>query len=256
MTSNATTTNSSSRSSSHFKIDSLTAPNTRPRQLSTISTTASSSSTSNNNHPWQLPRGTQVLFQSDPLSVYDEALVIGFSLIVFSSVVWVPWAIFKIMYKYYWRERNNCRNGDSDEEKYQKRKKVLRYTILLVVTIGVMKPYANASVGRWLNVRRWRIWKAWLNYVSMEVLLAKATDLDGDDDNPIILDKTRSRNSPAFDWKNDPAIFAVIPHGLFPFPLAFAALTDAVFGIIRPVTATATSLFPFVREILGFLDNM
>jgi hypothetical protein len=98
MTSNATTTNSSSRSSSHFKIDSLTAPNTRPRQLSTISTTASSSSTSNNNHPWQLPRGTQVLFQSDPLSVYDEALVIGFSLIVFSSVVWVPWAIFKIMY--------------------------------------------------------------------------------------------------------------------------------------------------------------
>jgi hypothetical protein len=115
-----------------------------------------------------------------------------------------------------------------------------------------MKPYANASVGRWLNVRRWRIWKAWLNYVGMEVLLSRSTDRDGDDDDV----RSGSCRPTTFDWKTDPAIFAIIPHGLFPFPLAFAALADAIFGIIRPVAATATSLFPFVRELLGFLDHM
>lgn len=251
------TCRASSSRSNNFKIDSHTATSsTRPRQLSTVSTASSSNSNGNcnNNHPpSQLPLGTQVLFQSDPLSVYDEALVIGFSLIVFSSVIWVPWAILKLICKYYWRERNECRTSDDEEEnKYQKRKKVLRNTILLALTIAVMKPYANASVGRWLNVRRWRIWKAWLNYVGMEVLLSRSTDRDGDDHDV----RSGYCRTTTFDWKNDPAIFAIIPHGLFPFPLAFAALTDAIFGIIRPVAATATSLFPFVRELLGFLDHM
>lgn len=202
-------------------------------------------------YPLQLPPGTKRLFQADELSIYDEALVIGFSLIVFSSVVWVPWAISRIAHKYVWKERNARPDDDNDDDdeddKYRKRKKVLRYTMFLVLAVALMKPYANPKVGRWLNVRRWRIWKAWLNYVSMEVLLAK-----GEEEGGIERKKTKKN----FDWKNDQAIFAIVPHGLFPFPLAFAALADVAFGIIRPVAATATSLFPFVRELLGFLDSV
>jgi hypothetical protein len=168
---------------------------------------------------------------------------------VFSSVVWVPWTISRIARKYFWKERNARPEDDSDddEDKYRKRKKVLRYTMFLVLAVALMKPYANPKVGQWLNVRRWRIWKAWLNYVSVEVLLAKGEEGEG---------SIERKKKKTFDWKKDQAIFAIVPHGLFPFPLAFAALADVAFGIIRPVAATATSLFPFVRELLGFLDSV
>ena len=56
--------------------------------------------------------------------------------------------------------------------------------------------------------------------------------------------------------KDEQAILAVVPHGIFPFALAFAALPERasqVFGEFKPVVATATALFPFVRTFLGWL---
>ena len=63
----------------------------------------------------------------------------------------------------------------------------------------------------------------------------------------------------SFDVKNERAIIAVSPHGVFPFALALAALPEQAsqaFGYFRPVVATATSLFPFVNSLLCWLKKM
>jgi hypothetical protein len=65
-------------------------------------------------------------------------------------------------------------------------------------------------------------------------------------------------------WKlspinNDQANFAFLPHGIVPFPIAFAVLPEIAqraFGIFRLVVATATALFPFVRDILMWVDSV
>jgi len=59
-----------------------------------------------------------------------------------------------------------------------------------------------------------------------------------------------------FDVTKDQAVLAIIPHGIVPFALAFSALPEAasrVFGEFRPVVASATALFPFVRTFLGWI---
>jgi len=103
-------------------------------------------------------------------------------------------------------------------------------------------PHRHPKFGEFLGIRKWRLWKSWLKYVAFEV----------------VLDENFNReNTPKFDLKNDQAIFAVVPHGLFPFPLALCALPELanrVFGTFRPVVATATLLFPWVRTLLGHLS--
>ena len=62
-----------------------------------------------------------------------------------------------------------------------------------------------------------------------------------------------------FDFKHNQAIYAISPHGIFPFALGFAVLPELasrVFGEFRPVVATATSLFPFLRTILSWLNSV
>jgi len=131
---------------------------------------------------------------------------------------------------------------DSEEDKRKKR--LFGCALFASLIIVIAGPHSHPKVGGWLKVRRWKLWRAWLNYVGFEVLA----------------DDSVGGNCPEkeqhFDVKKDQVIFAIVPHGLFPFPLALAALPDAAnraFGVFRPVVATATSLFPFVRTLLGFL---
>jgi hypothetical protein len=52
------------------------------------------------------------------------------------------------------------------------------------------------------------------------------------------------------------AILGISPHGIFPFGLAFAALSEQsakVFGPFRAVVATATELLPWVRDVLRWV---
>jgi len=55
--------------------------------------------------------------------------------------------------------------------------------------------------------------------------------------------------------KNDQAILAFIPHGIFPFAFAFGVLPELaqrIFGFVHPVVATASGLFPVVRDFLNW----
>ena len=180
---------------------------------------------------------------SATLSKVDGVLVAGSSLVFVGSVVWVPLAYAYAVKK--WRE---CRD--------KRRKAVYFSLIVTAATLAIAGPHRHPRVGRWLNARRWRLWRAWMNFIAFEVISDQGQS-SGDEDLPY----TRRPGAQVTDsnlplQKDEQAILAVVPHGIFPFALAFAALPERasqVFGEFRPVVATATALFPFVRTFLGWL---
>ena len=59
------------------------------------------------------------------------------------------------------------------------------------------------------------------------------------------------------DLVHEQAILGISPHGIFPFGLAFAALSDQAsqaFGSFRAVVATSTQLLPWVRDVLRWVN--
>ena len=180
---------------------------------------------------------------SATLSKFDGVLVAGSSLVFVGSVVWVPLA-----YAYAVKKWRDCRD--------KRRKAVYFGLIVTAATLAIAGPHRHPRVGRWLETRRWRLWRAWMNFIAFEVISDQGQS-SGDEDLPY----TRRPGAQVTDsnlplQKDEQAILAVVPHGIFPFALAFAALPERasqVFGEFRPVVATATALFPFVRTFLGWL---
>jgi hypothetical protein len=110
---------------------------------------------------------------------------------------------------------------------------------LSLAALAAVGPHRYHRLGKIFKLKKWKLWTAWLNFVAFEVIA----------DNPGSLK--------SFDVKKDQVIFAISPHGIFPFALGFAALPDMatrVFGDFRPVVATATALFPFLRTILSWIN--
>lgn len=165
-----------------------------------------------------------------PLSALDDIAVKLSSLFFVGSVVWVP-SLFIHLYKK-WK---NTRKDDIKKKNYY------RNIFLALALCTILGPHRHPKVGRWLNARKWKLWNAWLRYLSFEVI----TDGINEDTN--------------FNPKKDPAILAFAPHGIFPFSLAFAVLPDYAaeyFGIFRPVVASATRLFPLVRTLLEWIGQV
>jgi len=78
----------------------------------------------------------------------------------------------------------------------------------------------------------------------------------------VVSDITPQRSSPGkreFDMKKDPAIFAIVPHGVFPFAIGFSSLPQLavdVLGFYRPVVASATRFLPMVNTIIRWLGGV
>lgn len=122
--------------------------------------------------------------------------------------------------------------------------------LAVVILISIWGPHRSRRVGELLNVRKWRLWDAWLNYVGFTVLR------DHGDNNIAAMDS----NEPEFDPRHSRAIYAFIPHGIFPFGLAFSCLPqrgyESTWGLYRPVVATATKLFPLVRTFISWMGGI
>ena len=198
-------------------------------------------------HPPLHPPGCKVLVDcpgSASLSYVDSALVAFSSAFFVGSVVWVPLA-------YSWAVRKWRKSKD------KRRKAIYLAVILSAATLAVTGPHRSQRVGKWLNVRRWRLWEAWMNFIAFEVVSDQGGNSCSNGSACAgVVDTTRTNDRRAVLLKDDQAIFAVVPHGIFPFALAFAALPERAaraFGEFRPVVATATALFPFVRTFLGWL---
>jgi hypothetical protein len=177
------------------------------------------------------PYKTLVAPKSQILSRTDTALVNLSSLLILGGAIWGP-AFFYWLYKK-WRTTPN------DDEKNKKKRRLYRNIFITAVLVTIWGPHRHRKVGEFLKIREWRFLKAWTNYVAMEVI-SEASD-------------GKKHN---FDMKKDQAIFAIIPHGIIPIPLGFAAIPKLaidVFGEIRPVVASATRFVPGFRTMLEWV---
>jgi len=221
-----------------------------------------------------LPRGVDIIVQSpsyDACTFVDKLLVYASSLIVIGSPIYFYYGIYWLYKKWkHYRalakegsselvnDKDYTSSGESSQEKPSNIQQCTRYkkmaakygaALAMVLVISFWGPHRSKRVGEWLNARRWRLWNAWLNYVGFTVLHDK-----GDDDT------TTTTLHPEFDPKSSDAMYAFIPHGIFPFGLAFSCLPERgynqTWGLFRPVVATATRLFPLVRTFIAWMGGV
>lgn len=200
------------------------------------------------------PEGSQWLARvsETDYTVLDRLLVGGSSLVIVGSVVWVP-ALLAWAYRRWKRLGNN----DNDDNNRIRQKKTLYAALLLgvVVAYAGWAPHRHGRVGRWLGVRKWKLWQAWVRFLAIEILLDQPKN-NHNNNNKMDEGKQRGRR---IDVKDEKAILAFCPHGIFPFAFGGAALTELgnrVFGTFRPVVASAVQHVPVLADLVGWMDGI
>ena len=144
-------------------------------------------------------------------------------------------------------------NNSSDYENYQRLAKRYCTALITVIVLSIWGPHRSPKVGKLLGVRNWRLWDAWLNYIGYTVLHDR-----GDGEQQQIMSPPSSQEGD--NNNNTPPILAFVPHGIFPFALAFSCLPqrgyEDTWGVFRPVVATATKLFPLVRMFISWMGGI
>ena len=161
-------------------------------------------------------------FSGDALTNYDR-LTIGLSSLFFvGGVFWVPAA-------YVWMVKRFRRIPPE-----QKRRRALYAALIFSITaLYAAGPHRGKRMGKWMNVKKWGLWKSWMRYLAFEIVADEYDSIK--------------------DLGNDQAILGITPHGIFPFGLGIAAFSEQAtqaFGSFRIVVATAAQLIPWVRDIL------
>ena len=173
------------------------------------------------------PTGSHTLLKvsGNELTSQDQAVVVASSLFFVGSVFWVP-AVYVWLVKRY-----------RQIPPEQKRRRAIYASLMLATTaLLVAGPHRTPRFGKFVKVHQWNLWKSWMKFFAFQVVV--------DNKDTLLLD-------------NQQAILGISPHGIFPFGLAFAALTEAsanVFGRFRAVVATATQLMPWVRDVLKWVN--
>jgi hypothetical protein len=177
------------------------------------------------------------------ISRMDDWTVKLSSLFIVGSIIWVP-SLFVYLYK---KWKNTTKQEDS------KKRALYRNLLLAFILCTIFGPHRHYRVGKWVRVKRWKLWNAWLRYIAFQVIMDAPTASTSHDDTVL---RHRDRY---FDMKKDPAILAFSPHGIFPFSLGFAVLPERAkeyFGEFRPVVATATRFYPLLKTILQWLRQV
>lgn len=175
------------------------------------------------------PPGSDVLvkYNENELSLYDQLVVYTTSMFFVGGVFWVP-----ALYTWALRRLNRIPKDQ------RKRRAVYGALLLSATAFFAAGPHRNKKVGEWLRVRKWGLWKSWLRFFAFEIVADQGFES-------------------IKNLINEKAIVAVSPHGVFPFGLAMAVLSDSsksAFGKLRAVVASATQLIPWVRDVLRWVD--
>ena len=227
-----------------------------------------------------LPRGVEIIVPPPPFeacTLVDRLLVYASSLVVVGSPIWFYGGLI-FLYRRWRRYRDLARGGadggggdsherspddDGDDDDGSSRRRSIceklasRYgaALAILVLASMWGPHRNRRVGEMLDVRRWRLWDAWLSYVGLTVLRDAGGVATSASD--AVVDDPRTSS---FDPLTSPAMYAFVPHGIFPFGLALAALPERGYGTtwgrFRPVVATATRLFPLVRTFIDWMGGV
>ena len=163
-----------------------------------------------------------VRVSGDLLTNYDRFVVGISSLFFVGGVFWVPAGYVWLVKKF--------RRIPPDQKR---RRAIYAALIFSITTLYAIGPHRNPKVGDWVRVHKWGLWKSWMRFFAFEVVADEYNSVK--------------------DLVHKQAILGISPHGIFPFGLAFAALSDqasVAFGSFRAVVATATQLIPWVRDVL------
>lgn len=206
-----------------------------------------------------LPEGTEIISQPIPFeacSAFDKFLVYASSLVVVGSPVWFygslvwlfrKWRHYRLLLATSRKDQSIC---SEDVLRYQKLARRYGVALCSVVLVSLWGPHRSPRVGEWLGVRKWRLWRAWMNYIGFAVIQDRGN----------CHHDSSSRTHEEFDPLTSPAILAFVPHGIFPFGLAFSCLPEegyeSTWGLFRPVVATATKLFPLVRTFIAWMGGV
>jgi len=223
----------------------------RQRTSSSASAATSSFSSSSSIYPLT-PRGSTVLvrYSSSPFdyTLKDKIVVICSSLFFVGGVFWVPTVYACLVQKY--------RRIPPE----QKRRRLIYGSLLATLSCLYLKgPHRHPTFGeKYAKVYEWSLWKSWMKFFAYEIvadnydqvqhLLGNPRETAGDSAGDFASTGTTGEDS-----RLRQAILGISPHGVFPFGLAFAALSDSsskVLGKFRAVVATATYLLPWVRDVL------
>ena len=165
------------------------------------------------------------------LTALDRLLVGGSSLVIVGSFLWVPCLLV-------W----SYRRWKSVQDK---RRRII-YAALFVAALGVYvvaAPHKNHRVGNWLQVKKWKLWRAWVRFLATEV----------------ILDQPRNNDNNTKDLAQQDAILAFCPHGIFPFAFGVGAIADwaqKIFGAFRPIVASAVLRVPIFGDLVGMINGL
>ena len=183
-------------------------------------------------YPLHPPESRWIVRSPEDLSLLDRLLVGGSSLLIVGSVAWVPLCI-----AWSWRRWRRVKG--------KRRKAMYAGLAMAALALVAVGPHRSPRFGRWIQIRKWRLWKSWMKFIAMEVILDRTST-------PPPLDPNMPQQ--VVDVQSDRVILAFSPHGIFPFSIAFPAILSHTFGVFRPVVATATELFPIVRDFLSWLE--
>jgi 1-acyl-sn-glycerol-3-phosphate acyltransferase len=219
--------------------------------------TSPSSSSFSSIYPLHPPDSQWLARVSDTeLTLWDKILVSGSSLVIVGSFVWVP-ALLVWAFRRWKRVRS--------------RRRRLLYAALFFAALSVyvgVAPHKNKRVGQWIRVKQWKLWRAWIRFLAAEVLLDQSpggTPQPGPTCNTHNTTISSSSSSAAQTTPLPPplaqqnAILAFCPHGIFPFALGVAAITDwgqAIFGAFRPMVASAVQRVPLLGDLVGLVDGL
>jgi hypothetical protein len=173
------------------------------------------------------PPGSKVLLRvsETEFSPLDRLVVVCSSLFFVGGVFWVP-ALYCFLMKRY-------RAIPPDDKR---RRAVYGALLLSLTALYAIGPHRHPKVGDWIQVHKWSLWKSWFRFFAFEVVADEYDSIK--------------------DLLTKQAILGISPHGVFPFGLAFAALTEQsahAFGSFRAVVASATQLIPWVRDVLRWV---
>jgi hypothetical protein len=165
------------------------------------------------------------------LSKVDQLLVNVSSLMIVGSFVWAP-SLFIYLYK-------KWKNTPKEDVK---KRSLYRNLLVALSVCFIVGPHRHYKVGQWLKFHHWRMWEAWVRYVSFQVITEDGASPSQD-----------------YDFKKDQAILAFAPHGIVPFSLGMAAIpamAKEYFGSFRLVAATATRLLPLMRSVMVYCNDV
>jgi hypothetical protein len=167
--------------------------------------------------------------QNIPWGWKEDTVIALSSNFLVGSIFWVP-ALYVYLYRKWKAAAPKSRQ-----------RAVYGAALISLSVFLVAGPQRTQWAKNRLQFRTWRIWKTWCQFVAFEVWR----------------DRKNPREDDNFDHLKAQSITAFAPHGIFPFAIGVGgvpAIAQHAFGKFRIMIATATNLFPIVRDIIHLVN--